>query len=426
MIRTSTLLSLATLPFFCLASVAQSYAPKNVIFKGETGYTPAELLAAAGIKKGAPLTVADMNAHTKQLMDTGLFQDVSFTFNGQDLVYQIVPATVLVPIEFENLPLVNGPELDARLRARFPLYRGKVPVDGSFVDDVRKELEAALHDEGIDAHLTAAPFTDPKLVAITAETFTISSPDVSIGAIQLDGASSELAPLAAKAAARVTGAAYSNQGSLNQIETALNNFYGERGYLGASFHIAQGARPVVDAAGIHVPFTVAVTEGSLYKLTAVTLAPDLVVTQQTFDKQSGLHPGEVVSLVALRGGWEYLAHQYHNQGCLHAQIHAEPAFDRTAGTVSYTVTATPGPVFTMGALRVVNVPAELHDPLLAAWKIPAGGVFNESMVRNLAASPNLPPELKRVLSIADVHSTLKLHEDIHTVDVELTLVHKPL
>ena len=129
-----------------------------------------------------------MNAHTKQLMDTGLFQDVSFTFNGQDLVYQIVPATVLVPIEFENLPLANGPELDARLRARFPLYRGKVPVDGGFVDDLRKELAAALRDEGIEAHLTAAPFTDQKLVTITAETFTISSPDVSIGAIQIDGA----------------------------------------------------------------------------------------------------------------------------------------------------------------------------------------------------------------------------------------------
>ena len=426
MIRTSTLLSLATLPFFCLASLAQSYAPKNVIFKGETGYTPAELLAAAGIKKGAALTVADMNAHTKQLMDTGLFQDVSFTFNGQDLVYQIVPATVLVPIEFENLPLANGPELDARLRAHFPLYRGKVPVDGGFVDDLRKELETALHDEGIEAHLTAAPFTDQKLVTITAETFTISSPDVSIGAIQLDGASGELAPLAAKAAARVTGAAYSNQGSLNQIETALNNFYGERGYLGASFHITQGAKPVVDAAGIHVPFTVAVTEGAPYKLTAVTLAPDFPITQDAFNKQSGLRTGEVVSLLKLRDSWEFLTHQYRNKGYMRAQIHAEPIFDRAAGTVSYTVTATPGPVFTMGALRVVNVPAELHDPLLAAWKIPAGGVFNESMVRNLAASSNLPPELKRVLSVADIHSTLKLHEDIHTVDVELTLVRKPL
>ena len=420
------LLSMASLPFFCLASLAQSYAPKNVAFKGETSYTPTELMAAAGIKKGATLTVDQMNAHTKQLMDTGLFQDVSFTFNGQDLVFQIVPATVLVPIEFENLPLANGSELDARLRARFPLYRGKVPVDGSFVDDLRKELEAALHDQGVEAHLTAAPFTDPKLVAITAETFTISSPDVSVGAIQIDGTSSELAPLAAKAAARVTGAAYSNQGSLNQIETALNNFYGERGYLGASFHIAQGAKPVVDAAGVHVPFTVAVTEGTPYKLTAVTLAPGFVITQETFDKQSGLHPGEVVSLLKLRDSWEYLTHQYRNKGYMRAQIHAEPAFDRAAATVSYTVSATPGPVFTMGALRVVNVPAELHDPLQAAWKIPAGTTFDESAARNLAASANLPPELKRVLSIADIHSTLKLHEDIHTVDVELTLVRKPL
>jgi outer membrane protein assembly factor BamA len=426
MIRISKLLSLASLPFLCLASLAQSYTPKNVLFKGETGYNPAELLAATGIKKGAALTVDEMNAHTKQLMDTGLFQDVSFTFNGQDLVFQIVPATILVPIEFENLPLANGPELDARLRTRFPLYRGKVPVDGGFVDDLRKELEATLHDQGIEAHLTAAPFTDQKLVAITAETFTISSPDVSIGAIQLDGASSELAPLAAKAAARVTGASYSNQGSLNQIETALNNFYGERGYLGASFHIAQGAKPVVDAAGVHVPFTVAVTEGVPYKLTAVTLAPELIVSQQTFDKQSGLHTGEVVSLEKLRTNWEFLRRQYHNKGYMRAVVDPQATFDRSAATVSYDVTATPGPVYTMGTFRIDNVTDDLRAAIVKAWPVPAGAPFNEGAILGMAATHDeVNPALGRVFAQVNLRYTLNLHDDAHTVDLTLRLERKP-
>ena len=426
MIRKALLFALASLPFCCLPILAQSYAPKNILFKGDTGYSNAELLAAAGLRKGAALTVAEMNAHTKQLMDTGLFQDVSFTFNGQDLVYQVSPAAVLIPIELENVPLISGPDLDTRLRARFPLYRGKVPAEGSFLDDVRHELEAALKEKGVNAQITAASFTDQKLATITAETFTISSPDISIGAIQLDGASAELAPLASHAVVRVTGSAYSNQGSLNQIETALNNFYGERGYLGASFRITPAATPIVDAAGIHIPYTVTVTEGIPYKLTAVHLSPDLIITQDAFDKQTGLHPGETVSLLKLRSGWEFLTLQYHNKGCMHAQIHAEPTYDRTAGTVTYAVTADPGPIFTMGALRVVNVQDDLHDALLSAWRIPAGVAFNESMARNLATAPNLAPELRHALTLANIHSTLKLHEDIHTVDVELTLVRKPL
>lgn len=428
--RKASLLLLASLPLFCLAASGQSFVPKTIQFKGDTGYTDADLLAVAGLKQGASLSQADMNAHTKQLMDTGFFQDVSFTYNGKDLIYQIVPAAVLVPIELENLPLANDTRLDARLRARFPLYRGKMPVDGSFVDDIRKELEAVLHEQGMEAHLIAAPFTDQKLGKITVETFTVSSPDVSIGPIQLDGASAGLAPLAAKAAARITGESYSSQGSPNQIQTALNNFYGERSYLGATFHISQGDKPIVDAAGIHIPFTVAITEGSPYKLSAVTLAPDMIITQQAFDKVSGLHFGQNVSLLDLRTKWEYLTLLYRQHGHMHAEVHAVPTFDRGAGTVSYAVTAVPGPVFTMGALRVVNVPDQLHDQLVAAWKIPAGATFDEVAVRRLAstlaASSSVGAELRHALTIADIHSTLKLNEELHTVDVELTLVRKPL
>jgi outer membrane protein assembly factor BamA len=418
MIRIIFALALAFAPLRCIPALAQSYTPQHILFKGDTGYTSDELIAAAGLKKGASITVAEMNARTKQLMDTGFFQDVSFTFNGQDLVFQISPATVLVPYDLENIPLLSNADLDARLHTRFPLYRGKIPAEGSFLEDVRHELEAALKEKGMSVQITAAPFTDQKLATITAETFTISSPDVSIGSIQLGGASASFAPLASRALSRLTGSAFSNQGSLNQIETALNNFYGERGYLGASFHITQGTAPVVDAAGVHVPYTVAITEGIPYKLAAIHLAPDLIVMQDAFDKQSGLHPGEIVSLVKLRDGVGFITTQYHNKGCIHAQVHAAPTLDSTNGTVSYT--------FTMGALRVVNVQDDLHDALLAAWKIPAGAVFNESMAHNIAASPNLTPELRHALTIANIHSTLKLHEDIHTVDVELTLVRKPM
>lgn len=424
--KTKLLLFLAAVPFSCLPVIAQSYTPQRILFKGETGYTNDELMAAAGLKKGVSLTPAQMNAETKALMDTGFFQDVSFTFNGLDLVFHISPAVVLVPIKLENVPLISAGDLDARLHAHFPLYHGKVPTEGTFVDDVRHELEEALKEKGITAQLLAAPFTDQKSASITYETFTITSPDVSIGAIQVNGASAELSPLVSRAASRVTGNAYSTESSPSQIETALNNVYGERGYLGATFKITAGATPVVDAAGIHIPYTVDVTEGSPYRLAAIHLDPSLIVSQEIFDKQLNIHPGDVVSLAKLRDAWEYLTLQYHNKGCMQAQIHAEPSFDRTAGTVTYNVTATPGPTFAMGALRVVNVPDDLHDALQTAWKIPAGAVFDESSVRKLAYSPNLAPELRRALTSANIQTSLKIHEALHTVDVELTLVRKSL
>lgn len=426
MLRKALLLALAIAPFDSLPAFAQSYTPLHILFKGETGYSNEELMAAAGLKKGAALTQAQMNADTKRLMDTGFFENVSFTFNGQDLVFQISPSTLLVPYELENVPYITVADLDTRLRAHFPLYRGKVPAEGTFLDDVRGELQAALKEKGIAAEITTAPFTDPKLLTITRETFSITSPDISIGAIDLSGTSPDFAPLTQRAMAHITGDAYSVEGSLSLIETSLNNIYGERGYLAASYQITPEATPIVDAAGVHIPFRVSVTEGAPYKLAAVHLAPDLIVTQDAFDKQARLHPGEIVSLTRLRAGLEYITSQYHNKGCMHAEVHAEPALDRTAGSVSYTITADPGPTFTMGSVRVVNVQDDLRDALQAAWKMRAGEVFNEGMAHNIAASPDLTPELRHALTVANIHSTLKLHENTHTVDVELTLVRKSL
>lgn len=402
-------------------SAAQTYQPKTVQFKGDPEYSTAELLAASGLKKGAAYTVAQMNEHTKLLMDSGVFQDISFTFNGQDLVYQIIPATVMFPPRLENLTLSGGKELDDRLRARFPLYHGKVPMEGSLLDGVRSELEDELKAKGIQATLLTAPYTDMKLGKNTAMSFTITAPEMRIGEIQLEGASPDLAAKARLAVAKVIGSTYSDDGSVSQLETSLTNFYGEQGYLQASVHAAPLATAVTDAQGVHIPFAVTVSEGTQYKLAGVQLAPDLVVTQAAFDKQSGLRAGEVVSLEKLRGNWEFLTRQYHNKGCMKARVLPTAAFDHAQSTVSYSVTAEPGPVYTMGTLKILNVSDDVRDAIIAAWKVPSGSVFNEGAIRGITATHGVNPALERLFSAVNLSYTMRIHDDVRTVDVDLTL-----
>jgi len=70
---------------------------KSIQFKGDPEYSDQELLAAAGLKKGAVLTSAEMNDHSKQLMEHGVFDTLTFKFDGQDLVYSLVPSAHHVP-----------------------------------------------------------------------------------------------------------------------------------------------------------------------------------------------------------------------------------------------------------------------------------------------------------------------------------------
>ncbi|MGA2673236.1 MAG: POTRA domain-containing protein, partial [Terracidiphilus sp.] len=105
-----------------LPAPAQKFLPKTIQFKGDPEYTNQELLAAAGLKQGVVLTVAEMKDHFDRLSQTGVFESVVYKFDGVDLVFTLMPAALLYPIRLENLPLIPGKELDAALHERFPLY----------------------------------------------------------------------------------------------------------------------------------------------------------------------------------------------------------------------------------------------------------------------------------------------------------------
>jgi len=398
----------------------QTFQPKTIQFKGDSEYTDAELEAAADLKPGSVFTAAEMNDHAKLLVDSGVFEDVSFNFHGQDLIFQLVPSTDLYPIRLENLPIASGKELNDRLHARFPLFHGKVPTNGGLLDSVRKELESELAEIGIEASISTSPYEAPKVDKITAMNFSITSPQVLVGEIEVTGASSTLAEKVRLTASKAVGSVYSTEGASNELESSLTNFYRDRGYLKVEVHTTRQPKLVVDADGVHVPFNVTINEGLQYKLLAVRLAPGLIVKQADFDKESNLKLGEVISLPTLRQAWAYIARQYHNKGFMRAKIQPTATLNLTQGTIAYAVEVDPGPVYTMGALIVANISDDLRDALKAEWKMPPGAVFSEEAIMGLKDAPSLA----KIFEIADLRYTLNLHDDVRTVDVDLRLVRK--
>ncbi|WP_162601656.1 POTRA domain-containing protein [Occallatibacter savannae] len=117
---------------------------------------------------------------------------------------------------------------------------------------------------------------------------------------------------------------------------------------------------------IRVPFRVSVEPGSQYRLAAVRLAPEIVVSQADFDKQAHLHSGDIADGQHVTENWEYISRQYHNHGYMKASVHPTPTFDRVKGTVSYDVMADPGPIYAIGALSIENVSDDLRAQMMAA------------------------------------------------------------
>jgi outer membrane protein assembly factor BamA len=400
---------------------AQKFRPKTIQFKGAPEYSDQELLAAAWLNKGAVLNYDEMKGHSQKLMDTGVFETLSFKFDGVDLVYTLVPATDLYPILLDNLPLAPGKELEAALHVRFPLFHGKVPSDGGIMEGVRGALEEMLAAEGIKATVAAAPYTDQKLRKVTAISYVITAPPVQVGEIRLQGAPKPLDAGAAEVLTKLTGSAYDTEGSPSQIETNLGNYYRDKGYLEAEIHAAPQNAPVVTPDAVRIPFLVSVSTGAQYKLAGIHLAPDLLVTQVDFDRQSHIHPGDIATSQYVRENWQFIERQYRNKGFMKAVVHPAASFDRAQGTASYTVTAEPGSVYTMGTLTIQNVSDDLRAAMLAAWKMPVGVVFNEGAIRGFFATHDVNPALERVFATINYSYTLHLNDNTRSVDVVLRL-----
>jgi outer membrane protein insertion porin family len=398
-----------------LPAPAQKFLPKTIQFKGDPEYTNQELLAAAGLKQGVVLTVAEMKDHFDRLSQTGVFESVVYKFDGVDLVFTLMPAALLYPIRLENLPLIPGKELDAALHERFPLYHGKVPAEGGLLEDVRQALEGMLAAQGMKATVMATPFGPLNAHKVTAINFAVVAPPVRVGAIHLEGVSPALMAKVEFVANRSVGAPFDTGNSGRNLEHAFESFYTDEGYAAVKVHAARAGEPVVADAAIDIPFSVTVEEGRLYKLGSIHLPPDALVPQAEIDKAIGSNAQGPAKGLALRIVWAQIASRYKSKGYLDCVVTPHPAFDEASGIVNYTVEIEPGPVYRLAVVKFENVSDELRVRLMRIWQMLPGDPFNESYVANFILrvqkeDPGLQLTLAAVKVTYDVRADPQTHE----------------
>jgi outer membrane protein assembly factor BamA len=414
---------------FALAASGQQFLPKSIQFKGDAEYTEQELLDAAGLKKGVVLTSAEMNDHSKRLMDSGVFDNLTYKFDGQDLVYLLKPSTQLYPVRLENLPLAPGADLDARLHSRLPLYHGKVPSEGSLLDDVRKQLEEILAAQGITTTLTSVPYSDPKKArkgTITAINFSILDPPVQIGAIHLEGVSPALA---AKIEPVITEAGknpFDTENSAPNLENVLRLFYEDQGYAAVKVHAVTSGDPAITSSAIQIPFSVTVEEGRLYKLGTIQLPPEAPVDKADIDKILNGDGSNQAPGIGLRTAWSLIATRYKSKGHLDCAVLPHAQIDETAGTVNYIVDVNPGPVYHLAFVKFDNVSDALRTMLLHNWQMLPGDTFDPSYLATFLFKAQISdPVLKRSLTGVKPKFVVTADPQTHDVNVVVRLEKQP-
>jgi outer membrane protein assembly factor BamA len=412
----------------CHLAPAQKFLPKTIQFKGAPEYSDQELMAAANLKRGVVLTAAEMNEHSKLLMDSGVFDNVIYKFDGADLVYQLTVAPELYAVHLDNVPLTPGAALDARIHDKLPLYHGKVPTEGTLLDEVINVLAQALADEGIRATITATPMGKPGTRQVTGMAFSIAAPTVKVGTIEVRGVSQAMEAKIKHVADHAMGTPFSTDDTTINLEHAFSSFYADEGYAAVKVNAAQNGNPVFEANAVTVPFTVTIEEGQLYTLGSIHLPADSLVTQAELEKivtQQSSTTGQNAAPskgAAVRGIWAVISTKYRSKGYMDCAIVPHPDFDKTASVVNYTVEIKPGAVYHLGLLRFDNVSDDLKKLLMRNWQMMPGDVFDESYVAGfMAAAEKADPVLMRTLIAVKMTYTLTADPNTHDVNCVIKL-----
>lgn len=353
------------------ALLAQKYVPRTITFSGYAGASQAELLKATGLLPGVAVGQAEIQAAAQKLNNTGLFSDIRFSFNGVELHYALKPAGDAVPAIYENFPWWSSSALNSAVAAKVPLFHGQVVPESGLQNEVVTALTALVRQKGVTATVSALPSKDDTAGVV----FRIASPKVEVGTVTFAGASPEWTESLGAIEKAAQGQSY-GPGEESMLNAAVKAVYHRKGYLDVALEKFAYGQPELSGGKVMVPASAVISEGPQYRLASLTLSGDVLMKPDEFAKGAKLHPGDVVNEDLLRRTLAEVAWPYKAKGYLRAAISANPTFDRAQHTVAFSITVTPGPVFHMGKLSLVNLDPTQQVLVMKYWTLHAGDVYD--------------------------------------------------
>jgi outer membrane protein assembly factor BamA len=357
--------------------------PKAIRFQGVPQYTQQELLAAAGYKPGAVLNLREVKAHAKLLNDTGMFEEVKSSSDSKGLLFTLTPASQLFPMHLDNVPLTPGKELDAKLHERFPLYRGQLPASSSMLEGICQTLEEMLAAKGVKATVKATLTSGLGPQKLTAMNFTVVSPAVHIGRIQLAGISAAMQAKASLLASGQTGNGFDTENTAIGLQHAFEDLYQDQGYAAVQVAAAEVEPFIVSDQSVDIPYTVTIKQGGIYKLGNIDFPASALVARGDVEKIQSKYPsgsGRPLDLFLLA-----VRDAYHAHGYLDCSVVSHPSFNEATHIVNYGLEIAPGSQYRLASVKFDGAPDVMAAKLKLAWKMAPGDVFDESYLASFAA-----------------------------------------
>jgi outer membrane protein assembly factor BamA len=353
----------------------------NVTVTGSQRFKPDVIIAASGLRKGQTVYREDLQNAADRLIQSGEFADVKYRYqtdrDGVSIEFAVADGTV-IPAYFDNFPWFTGEELSQALRQAVPLYDGRVPANGTAVDDVSEALGKMLESHKIGGSVTHRVLRAPDGERLVQE-FQLDGSELPVEAVFFTDPLADEDRAVHQSLSQLVGHPFSRYAIDTFVFEQVRPLYEASAHLRvkigepAARFTGDPSQPLRKSVTVIVP----IEPGPVYKWAGVTWIGNAAIPAADLNALIGLRDGEPADGVKLRAAWVHVSDEYARLGYLDADVRPSLEFDDANSRASGKVSIVEGPQYHMGDLVLSGLSLDGERRIRAAWRISPGSVFDE-------------------------------------------------
>jgi outer membrane protein assembly factor BamA len=336
-----------------------------------------EVILTSGLKTGAPVSVASLDAAWQKLVDSGLFTKVGYrTTTKGNLVtvfFQLVETKGgSAPVVYDNFVWFTTDELATAIRRDLPAFNGSAPNGGTMTDRIREALQNLLKERQLAGTVEYTPSETGEHI------YSVSGIHTPICKLHYPGATNVSEERLEIHSQQLRADEFSLQGTIGFSHYTLYPIYREAGHWHAKF--GTPTVKVLDEPDCKrgIDLSIPVDEGPIYLWDKAVWTGNQVLTAIQLDATLAMKEGQLANGTKFDKGLHDLSKRYGLTGYLDVSFEPKPEFDETTHRLTAKIAVIEGPQYRMGKLTIKGIDEIDGRPLEQHWKLKRGDVFDMS------------------------------------------------
>src|SRR6184192_2715814 len=328
--------SLTSLAFLLLLSLPFAYSSRaqtadvtaslrEVRIEGQKHLSEAQIVAITGLVLGSDVGRADLQAGADKLVQTGLFDKVSYHFETRTgvVVTYHVEESPRIPAYFDNIPWFADSELDDAIRKKIPFFDGTLTEAGGAVDQAADAIKELIASHGLQVTLQHEVTGNPTGEG-NVQLFKVEGPALRIEKLEFSDPSLLASKAVQQHLTEIVGKPYSRMAIDLFLTEAIRPVYLSKGCL----HPKLGP-PQIRLTGKpgpklpeQIPVFVPIDPGPVYHWKEVHWTGNATVSEFTLNNDMGMKAGDVADGMKMEAGWDRVREALGHHGFLDAKVDA--------------------------------------------------------------------------------------------------------